>query len=159
MFVPADAAFTLADWLIKPLSVSQVKNAKHTLFNIGHSSTRMVVERTFGLFKRQWKLFGGTASEVGPETMVTYVECGMIFHNIMRRRGDTDADMEDTEEDAACAVTSEIQQDMAMDLGSAGTCLSRSSGRIMQDIIADELWQYTGPAWMRRLRRNPDYVP
>lgn len=151
MCLAADAAFPLTDWLIKPLGSSHIKHRKHTLFNIAHSSTRMVVERTFGLFKRQWKIFGGTASEVGPETMTCYVECGLVFHNIMRRRSDAPKDEDEEDRDRACEVSDEIERDMSIDVQTTFTCSSRTLGRETQEIIADELWAAVGKSWTREL--------
>jgi hypothetical protein len=82
----------------------------------------------------------------------------MIFHNIMRRRGDVHADGE-IDRDEACVVTPQIAQNMTIDIGATHRCSARTIGGDTQEIIADELWAAVGPAWVRELRKNREFCP
>jgi hypothetical protein len=52
------------------------ENAKE-LFNLRHSSLRNVIERIFGVLKRQWQILGGKGCEYSIDTQVDLF-CALI---------------------------------------------------------------------------------
>jgi hypothetical protein len=64
------------------------ENAKE-LFNLRHSSLRNVIERIFGVLKRQWQILGGKGCEYSIETQVDLF-CALVYitleSNVERRR-------------------------------------------------------------------------
>jgi hypothetical protein len=70
------------------------ENAKE-LFNLRHSSLRNVIERIFGVLKRQWKILGGKGCEYSIDTQVDLF-CALIgLYNFGKQCGETDTFEED----------------------------------------------------------------
>jgi hypothetical protein len=60
------------------------------LFNLRHSSLRNVIERIFGVLKRQWQILGGKGCEYSIETQVDLF-CALIgLYNFGKQCGEDD---------------------------------------------------------------------
>ena len=55
---------------------------RHENFNFAHSSTRMTIERTFGKFKSQWKLFASIFPHYYPEQTGLFLQAAFVMHNV-----------------------------------------------------------------------------
>ena len=55
---------------------------RHANYNFAHSSTRMTIERCFGKFKAQWKLFASTLPRYYPEEIGKFLQAGFVMHNV-----------------------------------------------------------------------------
>jgi hypothetical protein len=64
---------------------------KYELFNFRHSSLRIVVERTFGVFKRRWRIYD-RAPEFDWETQLKLVYSLAAVHNFISIQEDVDGD-------------------------------------------------------------------
>lgn len=72
------------------------ENAKE-LFNLRHSSLRNVIERIFGVLKRQWQILGGQGCEYSISTQVDLF-CALVgLYNFRKQCGEEDV-FEDCEE-------------------------------------------------------------
>jgi hypothetical protein len=70
-------------------SNQKLANAKE-LFNLRHSSLRNVVERIFGVLKRQWQILGGKGCEYSIDTQVDLF-CALIgLYNFGKQYGEED---------------------------------------------------------------------
>ncbi len=79
------------------------QNAKE-LFNLRQSSLRNVIERIFGVLKRQWRILAGKGSEYSIDTQ-TDVFCALIgLFNFGKQHGEIDLFLEDEEEDNIEAI-------------------------------------------------------
>ena len=56
--------------------------------NYCHSSTRMVVERTFGQSKGRWRLLSNRVNKRDPKEITKLIVAGCILHNLCVRRRD-----------------------------------------------------------------------
>ncbi|KAE9021496.1 hypothetical protein PF005_g1218 [Phytophthora fragariae] len=52
-------------------------------FNFRHSSTRVVVESTFGLWKGRFRMLQGVLNQETPRTAAKFVVATMVLHNVM----------------------------------------------------------------------------
>jgi hypothetical protein len=60
------------------------------LFNLRHSSLRNVIERIFGVLKRQWQILAGKGAEYSVETQVDLF-CALIgLYNFGKQNGEED---------------------------------------------------------------------
>jgi hypothetical protein len=59
-FLLADAGYPLRPWLITPYKFDRSYNKERKVFNYCHSSTRIVVERSFGMLKGRFRSLLGT---------------------------------------------------------------------------------------------------
>ena len=57
-------------------------------FNFVHSSTRMYVERAFGMLKMRWRVLNGKVCVKDPFVVSHYISCVCILHNLMSFRND-----------------------------------------------------------------------
>jgi hypothetical protein len=70
-------------------SNQKLGNAKE-LFNLRHLSLRNVVERIFGVLKRQWQILGGKGCEYSIDTQVDLF-CALIgLYNFGKQHGEED---------------------------------------------------------------------
>lgn len=118
----ADAGYANKDFLLSPYrgvryhlreirQVGRSPEDKYELFNFRHSSARNVVERTFGVFKRRWRIFD-RQHEYSIRTQVKLIYALAAIHNLINRFYSVGDDLEDTEpgleEDADDEETSEF---------------------------------------------------
>ena len=69
------------------------KNPKE-LFNLCHSSLRNVIERIFGVLKRQWQILGGHSCEYSIDTQIN-IFCILVGLYNFRRDHDEEETFED----------------------------------------------------------------
>lgn len=73
-------------------------NGYQEVFNHAHSSLRSVIERTFGVWKKKWKVLRDMPSyPFGKQVKI--VIATMSLHNFIRKYANYDLDFEDTTED------------------------------------------------------------
>ncbi|KAH5707858.1 hypothetical protein HBI81_243770 [Parastagonospora nodorum] len=89
----ADAGYANKDFLLSPYrgvryhlreisQAARVPEDKYELFNYRHSSLRNVVERTFGVFKRRWRIFD-RSHELSVPVQVKLVYILVAIHNFI----------------------------------------------------------------------------
>eukprot|EP00897_Mesotaenium_endlicherianum_P007925 jgi/Mesen1/7160/ME000037S06524 len=75
--------YIVADGGYKPDTGSLRLSDEEKLFNTSLSSTRMVVERAFGVLKAVWRMFGGRVNHpVAPGRLEMQLRCCCILHNM-----------------------------------------------------------------------------
>jgi hypothetical protein len=99
-YLLADAGYAALPWIVPAYRETSVGEYE-LQWNHVHSSCRMVVERTFGVFKGRWRMLKHMEI-VDPDTSVlcdTAVSC-CILHNYLMMDGTTDYDaVEEEDED------------------------------------------------------------
>ena len=84
-YIVADRGYPLLSWCITPFKKSPMGSplsAEELWFNRKHSSTRMSVERAFGILKSRFKEIG-TKSSLKLDFLPTVVHCCCVLHNIL----------------------------------------------------------------------------
>ena len=84
-YIVADRRYPLLSWCIAPYKIGPTGmpiSNEETWFNRKHSSTRMSVERGFGILKARFKEIGGKSS-LKLEFMPTVVHTCCVLHNIL----------------------------------------------------------------------------
>ena len=84
-YIVADRGYPLLSWCITPFKMGPMGvplSNEETWFNRKHSSTRMSVERAFGILKARFKEIG-TKSSMKLEFLPTIVHSCCILHNIL----------------------------------------------------------------------------
>jgi len=125
-YVLADAGYNMLPWMLVPFTAKglHVPTADETKFNFALSSTRMVVERAFGVLKSRFRALGHHVVEVwDKQETIKLVLAGCVLHNLCRRFNDlsglenpvevfyTDgASVESEREMRACATTVQYSQ-------------------------------------------------
>lgn len=100
----ADAGYSNNDNLLVPYKkvryhLREISKAglkpkdKYELFNFRHSSLRNVVERTFGVFKRRWRIFD-RAHQFEFETQRSLIYALAVVHNFINKFRRVDEDFE-----------------------------------------------------------------
>jgi hypothetical protein len=108
------------------------ENAKE-LFNLRHSSLRNVIERIFGVLKRQWQILGGKGCEYSINTQ-TDLFCALIgLYNFGKQHGEEDLFITDEVIDIEVGIEGEVE----------GNTMETSSTWMNQkrDQIAAEMWK------------------
>ena len=100
---------------------------KEELFNLRHSSLRNVVERTFGVFKRRWRIFD-RPHEFSIKTQVKLVYGLVAIHNYISQHYPVTEDIDLPEE--------EEEEEGEVDYRESDEEMGARRGK-----IADELWQ------------------
>jgi hypothetical protein len=94
-----DAGYSNSEFVLSPYRgvryhLKEVRQADQRpatpkeLFNLRHSSLRNVVERIFGVLKRQWQILGGKGSEYSIETQVDLFQALIGLFNFGRKHGE-----------------------------------------------------------------------
>jgi hypothetical protein len=106
------------------------ENAKE-LFNLQHSSLRNVIERIFGVLKRQWQILGGKGCEYSIGTQIDLF-CALIgLYNFGKQLG------EDLfEEDEAIDIQGSREEEVEQVAGTGNYWMNKKC-----DIIADAMWK------------------
>jgi hypothetical protein len=108
------------------------ENAKE-LFNLRHSSLRNVIERIFGVLKRQWKILGGKGCEYSIDTQVD-LSCALIgLYNFGKQRGETDTFEEDNWLDLLS-----VEEEVPYESGSVAAGAKKMEKK--RDEIAERMW-------------------
>lgn len=84
-YILADRGYPLLSWCITPFKrgpMGMTLTREEVWFNRKHSSTRMSVERAFGILKERFKEIG-TKSSLKLDFLPTVVHCCCVLHNIM----------------------------------------------------------------------------
>jgi hypothetical protein len=105
------------------------ENAKE-LFNLRHSSLRNVIERIFGVLKRQWQILGGRGCEYSIGTQ-SDLFCALIgLYNFGKQCGE-----EDTFDEATLSVESHVQTDSFEVISGGNKWMDKR-----RDDIAEQMW-------------------
>jgi hypothetical protein len=114
---------------------------KYELFNFRHSSLRIVVERTFGVFKRRWRIYDH-APEYDVDTQIKLMYGLAAVHNFIAITEDVDGDRDF--EDLEPAPNEADEGKAARDRGSGRSEESGApvrSERVMEEIESSmDLW-------------------
>ena len=84
-YILADRGYPLLSWCITPFKMGPMGvplSSEELWFNKKHSSTRMSVERAFGVLKARFKEIGSKSS-LKLEFLPTVVHCCCILHNVL----------------------------------------------------------------------------
>lgn len=84
-YIVADRGYPLLSWCITPFKMGPMGlplTNEEAWFNRKHSSTRMSVERAFGILKSRFKEIG-TKSSLKLDFLPTVVHCCCVLHNIL----------------------------------------------------------------------------
>ena len=93
-YIVADRGYPLLSWCITPFKMGPMGNAlsrEEVWFNRKHSSTRMSVERGFGILKTRFKEIG-TKSSLKLDFLPTVVHSCCVLHNILLASKDRSLD-------------------------------------------------------------------
>ena len=80
-YLVGDAAYPLADWLIKPFPYENNMQFRPKIFNLALSQARVSIERAFGMLKGRWRLLLGKL-QLEPSFASDVVTACTILHNI-----------------------------------------------------------------------------
>jgi hypothetical protein len=84
-YIVADRGYPLLSWCITPFKMGNMGmplTSEEAWFNRKHSSTRMSIERGFGILKARFKEIG-TKTSLKLDFLPTVVHCCCILHNIL----------------------------------------------------------------------------
>jgi hypothetical protein len=84
-YIVADRGYPLSSWCITPYKMGPMGSPltnEEIWFNRKHSSTRMSIERVFGILKARFKEIGGKSS-LKLDFMPTVVHICCVLHNIL----------------------------------------------------------------------------
>ena len=87
-YLLGDAGYALSASIIVPYPGERL-TPEQEHFNFVHSSTRMCVERAFGMLKMRWRILNGKVCVRDPYVVSHYTSCACILHNLMVARNDT----------------------------------------------------------------------
>ena len=93
-YILADRGYPLLSWCITPFKrgpMGMPLKREEVWFNRKHSSTRMSVERAFGILKSMFKEIG-TKSSLKLDFLPTIVHCCCVLHNILLASKDSTLD-------------------------------------------------------------------
>lgn len=114
-FILGDAGYPLLPWLMTPFLTTQALSAAQRNYNHWHSSTRMVVERAFGMLKNRWRLLLGKAQIRDPVRMCKIVAACIALHNFCLSQNDDAVERPPDEEPAFQEVEGEGQDNAPID--------------------------------------------
>lgn len=134
--------------LTKNTDLTRPQNAEE-LFNLRHASARNVVERTFGVMKKRFKLLT-SAPEYGFKVQVQLVHAACFLHNFILCHDPDDASLYQLEEVNRTPRTNtnyEAQEESNI------VEEENSEASAKRDRIAEEMWQqYT--TFLARMGEN-----
>jgi hypothetical protein len=108
---------------------NQKPESAKELFNLRHSLLRNVIERIFGVLKRQWQILGGKGCEYSIETQVDLF-CALIgLYNFGKQYG------EDLFEDEAINVQGDKEEENEV-VGTSNAWMNQK-----RDNIAATMWK------------------
>lgn len=112
-FLLGDSAYPNLDWLVSPYKNTGSLTTAQRQFNYRHSSTRMVVENSFGLLKTRFRRLLHFSEQTYIENIVNLTVCGCILHNICLMENDVitadedEINTEDRDEDETANINLE----------------------------------------------------
>ena len=86
-YIIGDAAFPLTPNLIVPYDISPSMDRVNKQFNFVHSSTRMAVERAFGILKNRFRCLH-LGFNIKPQRAIKTICACVILHNLSLQSGD-----------------------------------------------------------------------
>ena len=104
-FILGDAGYPLLPWLMVPYMTTASLTTEQYEYNQWHSSTRMVVERSFGLLKGRWRVLLGCAQISDPNRLAHIATACVALHNFCLSRRD-ELDDAPTEDDLGLVAPS-----------------------------------------------------
>jgi hypothetical protein len=107
-------------------------NAKE-LFNLRHSSLRNVIERIFGVLKRQWQILAGKGCEYSIDTQGDLFYALIGLYNFGKQHGETDLFINDIQDD--------IDELEEIEEGNKGTTARNVWMDQKRDQIATQMWE------------------
>lgn len=99
----ADSAYPLQEWLLTPFRRVGLLTREQTNYNIALSSTRVAIERAFGLLKGRFKRLQHI-NVAGLEHTCNIIMSCCVLHNLCIRQGDMLPEYFDNNEDQEDAV-------------------------------------------------------
>jgi hypothetical protein len=110
-FVLGDGGTGSTDWLLTP--ISNITTRAERLYNFFHSSTRMIVEQAFGIWKNRFRcLLHEMRMEHWLATLI--VQTTMVLHNMCRVHHESEELVND-EDDAVANYLAEFDHGMCPD--------------------------------------------
>lgn len=108
------------------------------LFNLRYARARNVVERTFGIIKRKWKIIRSSAPEYDIEVQIdlVYVICGLWNFLLLQGKEPSDADGSDDEGNLTPAQLEVLEAARQRNVQAIGT---RSAAEIRRQ-ICEVIW-------------------
>jgi hypothetical protein len=110
-FVLGDGGTGSSDWLLTP--ISNVTTRAERLYNFFHSSTRMIVEQAFGIWKNRFRCL---LQEMRMDHWLAclIVQTTMVLHNMCRVHHEAD-DFEEHGDDSVAEYLAEFDHGMCPD--------------------------------------------
>ena len=87
-FIIGDSAYPLTNWLIPPFKENGALSGLQKKFNFIHSSTRMVVENTFGLLKARFRRLLHFTEHTDLTICAQIISSCCVMHNICMMQDD-----------------------------------------------------------------------
>jgi hypothetical protein len=111
---------------------------KYELFNMRHSSLRNVVERTFGVYKRRWRIFD-RPHEFDIKTQVRLVYALCALHNLVNEH----QSIEDVEAEAEAMgpYENEVGDVVKREAENSENLAANADMDSRREDIADEMWR------------------
>jgi hypothetical protein len=89
MHLVGDAGYTLTSTMMIPYNITEEMSREEKRFNYLHSSTRICVERAFGLLKGRWRIFKRPLNMKTPASVGRTIIACMVLHNLTMSAGDS----------------------------------------------------------------------
>ena len=145
-YVIADAGFALKEHVIVPYQGRDLPAIQKD-FNHRHSSARMCVEQTFGIFKEWWGYLGGMIRQPNVQALTAVVRACAIMHNMMREAG-VDYDPQLVDRSIPREVVPPVVRDQdGPEEGGATQEALRMAAKEARDALADNVLAVFGPGF------------
>jgi hypothetical protein len=83
MHLVGDAGYTLTSMMIIPYDITEDMERDERRFNYFHSTTRICVERAFGLLKGRWRILKRPLNMKSTESIGRTIVACMVLHNLV----------------------------------------------------------------------------
>jgi hypothetical protein len=111
-YILGDGAYPIHPRLLTPFRDTGRLTAEQSRYNKYHSSTRMVIERAFGLVKARFRRL--RKLEMGSnDTIIKFVIAAFVLHNMCVREGEPWMDAEMEENDAIGVDAGEVEEEVS----------------------------------------------